>query len=71
MTKPEKNEIVDIVRDELKKFVNDSLDDDIKNALQKSTSKSRKELIQTIKDSLEAAFKVLWIKRDFWKTDIR
>lgn len=71
MEKSERDEIVKIVQSELKKFVNDELDKEMKSVLQKSTSKSRKEMVDTIKDAMEAAFKILWIKRDFWKTDIK
>jgi len=71
MTKSDKNDIVNIVKSEIKNFVSDSLDDEIKKNLHNKSSKSRKELINTIKDSLEAAFKVFWFKRDFWKTDIK
>lgn len=71
MKKSEKDEIKKIINSELKKFVKDQLDDEIKDILHKSTSKSRKELIDAIKNALEAAFKILWIKKDFWKTDIK
>lgn len=71
MAKSDKNEIVNIVKCEIKNYVSDSLDDEIKKNLHNKSSKSRKELINTIKDSLEAAFKVFWFKRDFWKTDIK
>jgi len=65
------NEIKGIVNDEIKKFVNDSLDKEIKKILRSTNSASRDELINTIKNSMEAVYKVLWQKRDFWKTDIR
>lgn len=71
MTDSHRKEIVDIVNSEIKKFAKDTLDKEMKNILQKTSSQSRKELIDTIKNALEAAFKVLWIKRDFWKTDIK
>jgi len=71
MERTDRNEIIDIVQSEIKSFVKDSLDKEMKDILKKSSSQSRKELINTIKNSLEAAFKVFWIKRDFWKTDIK
>lgn len=60
-----------IVTDEITKFVNDSLDKEIKKVLAKSGSQTRNELVSTIKNSIEAVYKVLWQKRDFWKTDIK
>jgi len=60
-----------IVKDEIKKLVNDSLDKEIARIMHSSNSKTRDELIKTMKDSLEAVYKMLWVKRDFWKTDIK
>jgi Ni,Fe-hydrogenase III component G len=67
----DKNTIKEIVNDELKKFITTSLDKEIKNMLHNKNTQSRDELIKTIKDSLESVYKVLWQKRDFWKTDIK
>lgn len=67
----EKTDIKAIVNDEIKRFVNDSLDKEIKKILHSTNSATRDELISTIKNSIEAVYKVLWQKRDFWKTDIR
>jgi len=66
----DKNDIKDIVNDEIKKFINDSFDKEIKKVLHNSSSQSRDELITTIKNAMESVYKVLWSKRDFWKTDI-
>ncbi len=63
--------IREIVRSEIKKFVNDSLDKEIKKALHSSNSQSREELITTIKNAMESVYKMLWQKKDFWKSDIR
>jgi len=60
-----------IVNDEITKFINDSLDKEMKKILAKSGSQTRNEMISTMKNSLEAVYKVLWQKRDFWKTDIK
>lgn len=64
-------EIKKIVNDEIKKFVNNSLDKEIKKTLHNSNSQSREELITTIKNAMEAVYKMLWVKKDFWKTDIK
>ena len=71
MDKMSKPEVQDIVKDEIKKFVNDSLDKEIKKHISKSNSPTRGEIVSIIKNALEAVYKVLWQKRDFWKTDIR
>jgi len=65
------NEIKSIVKDEINKFYNDSLDKEVKKIMSKSNSQTRGELISIIKNAMESVYKVLWTKRDFWKTDIR
>jgi len=60
-----------IVNDEIKKFVSDSLDKEIKKILHSTNSTSRDELLNTIKNAIESVYKVLWQKREFWKTDIK
>lgn len=64
-------EVVKIVKSEINKFISDKFDDEMKKNLHRSGSKSRNELVKTMKDSLESVFKVLWQKKDFWKTDIK
>ena len=64
-------EVKEIIDSEIKKFVNDALDKEIKKILHNTNSATRNELISTIKNSIEAVYKVLWQKRDFWKTDIK
>ncbi len=66
----DKLDVKTIVKDELNKFVADSLDKEMKKILRKN-SQSRDELISTIKNSLESVYKLLWVKRDFWKSDIK
>jgi ATP-dependent Lon protease len=66
-----KQDVKKIVDDEISKFVKDSLDKEVKKMIAKSNSPSRAEIISMIKNGLEAVYKVLWQKRDFWKTDIR
>lgn len=66
-----KNDIKLIVNDEIRKFIVDHLDKEMKKILQNSSSQTRKEMVTTIKDSLESVYKMLWQKRDFWKSDIK
>jgi hypothetical protein len=65
------DDIKNIIKDEIAKFVKDSLDIEMKKILKNPNSQSRHELANTIKTAMESVFKVLWQKRDFWKTDIR
>ena len=67
----DKTEVKKIVDSEIKKFVNDSLDKEIKKILQNSNSKSRGELITTMKNALDSVYKLLWMKKEFWKADIK
>ena len=66
-----KEEIKRVVNDEITKFVNDNLDKEIKKIMAKSNSQTRSEMVSLMKNSIEAVYKVLWQKRDFWKTDIK
>ena len=60
-----------IVNDEIKKFAIDKLDKEMAKIMHNKNSATRAELITTIGNSMEAVFKVLWQKREFWRTDIR
>jgi hypothetical protein len=67
----DKNEVKEIVNNEIKKFVDDSLDKEMKKILRNSNSQSRDEVINTIKNAMESVYKMLWQKKDFWKADIK
>lgn len=66
-----KKEVNQMIKDEFKKFVNNDLDNEVEKIIRKSSSKSRGEVTKTIKDAIEKFAKVLWVKRDFWKSDIK
>lgn len=66
----EKLDYKQIVTDEIKKFISDNLDKEVKKILH-SNSESRTEMINSIKNSFEAVYKNLWQKRDFWKNEIK
>jgi hypothetical protein len=66
----DKADVKAIVDDEIKKFVNDSLDKEVRKILSRKNSSSRDEIVSIIKNAFDAVYKVLWSKRDFWKTDI-
>ena len=67
----DRTEVKEIVNDEIKKFIGDSLDKEMKKIVHNSNSQTRDELIVTIKNALEAVYKMLWVKKEFWKTDIK
>ncbi len=67
----DKQDVKEIVNDEINKFIGDSLDKEIKKILGKSNSQTRTEMITIIKNAMESVYKMLWQKRDFWKTDIK
>lgn len=66
-----KQEIEKLVNSEIKKFVNNELDKEVKKVLKSTGSQSRDELINTIKNAMESVYKLLWQKKDFWKSDIK
>jgi hypothetical protein len=65
------DDIKKVVKDEIAKFVRDSLDVEMKKILGNQNTKSRQELADAMKKAMESVTRVLWQKRDFWKTDIR
>ena len=67
----EKSDVEKIVSDEIKKFVSDPLDKEIKKIMRNSNSQSRDEMVSIIKNAFDAVYKVLWQKKEFWKTDIK
>ena len=66
-----KDDVKEIVKSEIKKFVDDSLDKEVKKILRNSNSQTRSELIDAIRNAFDSVYKVLWQKKDFWKTDIK
>ncbi len=66
-----KSEVTQIIRDEIKKFIKDKLDDEVSQLIKRSGNKTHAEIVNMMKNGLEAAFKTFWFKREFWKNDIR
>lgn len=66
-----KTDIIKLVNDEIKKFISNDLDNEVGKILKSKASNTRDELIKTIKNSMESVYKLLWQKRDFWKSDIK
>jgi len=66
-----KQDVKAIVNDEINKFIDSSLDREMRKVLSKSNSQTRGEMIITIKNAMEAVYKLLWTKKEFWKSDIK
>jgi histone H3/H4 len=66
-----KREVERIVKDEIKKFVNSELDDEISKLLKQISSKSRKTNAEMVKDGISKLAEFLWIRRNVWKDDIK
>jgi hypothetical protein len=66
-----KDEVKEIVNNEIKKFVNDMLDKEMKKILQTKGSATRNELVDTIRNAFDVVYQTLWQKKDFWKTGIK
>ena len=71
MNKTDRDQIIKIVNSEVTKFAANSLDKEVKKIISSSNSQVRGELVKLIKNSLEAVYKLLWQKREFWKNDIK
>ncbi len=67
----DKMDIKAIVNDEIKKYINDSLDKEIKKILRSSNSTSRDEVINIIKNAFDSVYKVLWQRKNFWSDAIK
>lgn len=67
----DKTEVKAIVNDEIKKFVSDSLDKEIKKVIHNTNSATRDEMITIIGNAIESVFKIFWQKKGFWKTDLK
>jgi len=67
----DKNDVKGIINDEIKKFVSDSLDTEIKKILHNKSSASRDELTSIIRNAFDSVYRTLWQKKDFWQANIK
>jgi hypothetical protein len=65
------SDIKKLINSEISKFVSDSFDKEVKKVLHNGGSMSRDELIKTIGNAIELFSKTIWVKRDFWKGELR
>jgi hypothetical protein len=63
--------VKEIVNSEIKKFINDMLDKEMKKILQKKGSASRNELVDMVRSAFDSVYQTMWQKKDFWKTGIK
>jgi len=71
MNLQDKQEVQKIVKQEVQKIIDNKLDLEFQKKIKTRNTKTRDELVKLIKDSIESVYKVLWQKRDFWKSDIK
>lgn len=64
-----KQEIKDIVADEISNFVSKELESEVKSLLQKG--KARDEVVDLMKKALSALYKYMWIRKEVWQNDIK
>jgi len=64
-------DIKGIVNDEIKKFVSDSLDKEIKKILHTNNTTTRNEIISIIKNAFDSVYKTLWQRKEFWQGGIK
>jgi hypothetical protein len=64
-----KQDIKDIVSDELSNFVSKELESEVKKLLEKG--KARDEIVALMKTALTALYKYMWIRKDVWQNDIK
>ena len=64
-----KQDIKDVVTDEITKFVSKDLENEMKLLLQKG--KARDEVVALMKKALTALYKYMWIRKDVWQNDIK
>ena len=64
-------EVKEIVKSEIKKFINDILDKEMKKILHTNGSESRDELVVMVKNAFDAVYKTMWQRKDFWQSGIK
>ncbi|NJO59689.1 MAG: hypothetical protein HC836_15700 [Richelia sp. RM2_1_2] len=65
-----KSEIRKIVQDELASILNKELDKKIADLLKKKNSKTSTAATDISKDSLDALYRFMYLRRNIWKKDL-
>jgi hypothetical protein len=63
-------EIKRLINLELKNFFIDNLDKEVSKLLHDNT-KSRGEMIDSVRNAFDSVYRSLWQKRDFWASGIK
>ena len=66
-----KEELKTIVNDEIKQFVKNELDGELKRIMSKTGSDSRKEMTNVVKDGLAKFAEFMFIRKGIWQNDIK
>ena len=66
-----KEELKKIVNDEIKSFVKDELDYELKKLMSKSNSDVRKETTNVVKDGLAKFAEFMFVRKGIWQNDIK
>lgn len=66
-----KEELKNIVNDEIKSFVKNELDSELKKLMSKSNSDVRKEMTNVVKDGLAKFAEFMFVRKGIWQNDIK
>lgn len=66
-----KEELSRIINDELKSFVKNELEREVKKMLSKQGSDARKEVNNIVKNGLSKLAEFLWVRKGVWQSDIK
>ena len=66
-----KEELKKIVNTEIKSFVRNELDAELKKIMAKTNSDSRKEMTNVVKDGLAKFAEFMFIRKGIWQNDIK
>ena len=66
-----KEELTRIINDELKSFVKNELEREVKKMLSKQGSDARKEVNDIVKNGLSKLAEFLWVRKGVWQSDIK
>jgi len=66
-----KTEVEKIVKDEIKKYIANKLDDDISKLVKSMSSKTRKASVDISKGAINKLAEFLWIRRSIYQNDIK
>lgn len=66
-----KEELKNIINDEIRSFVKKELEGEVKRLLSKSNGDVRKEMTNVVKDGLAKFAEFMFVRKGVWQTDIK